>query len=525
MEVNQELSPPSTPRPPHTIFTGFQKTYIIFMASGAGFFSSVSAPIYFPALNVLAEDLGVTTALINLTLTSYMIVQGISPMFLGTFADNYGRRPAYIICFIIYITANVGLALQSNFVALLLLRCVQSAGCSSTISLAAAVVADVSTKEDRGSYMGLVMAGSYVGTAVGPVFGGLLTQYLGWKSIFWFLTITSAVFFLALLLFFPETARNVVGNGSSPPQKWNRPLMHYLWFRTAVSQRPATSDSSLDQVIPLSSFDQLPKKDVKPQKPSYIKSVASIFQKRSIVLLIATGVMFASYMLVNSAIPSTFDKVYALNNLQVGLCYLPIGLGAILSVLGTGKLLDSYYRHLKAEAANDLNNSESPKQKSVPIEKARCTIGAPLGVAGALAVLAFGWVLNFDVHLAAPVTFLFFISLALNGAFNCSATLLVDFHPSSPATATAMNNLFRGLMSAGATAFLDPMLNGMGRGWGFTLVAVVVMGTAVMLALLGWVKRREEKDPDQDEDESVDCVVTVQPSKNSDGSSGATRGC
>ncbi|KAL5357148.1 major facilitator superfamily domain-containing protein [Aspergillus floccosus] len=523
MEVNQDMSPPSTPRPPHTIFTSFQKTYIIFMASGAGFFSSVSAPIYFPALNVLAEDLGVTTALINLTLTSYMIVQGISPMFLGTFADNYGRRPAYIICFVIYIAANVGLALQSNFVALLLLRCVQSAGCSSTISLAAAVVADVSTKEDRGSYMGLVMAGSYVGTAVGPVFGGLLTQYLGWKSIFWFLTITSAVFFLALLLFFPETARNVVGNGSSPPQNWNRPLMHYLYRRRTVSQRPATSDSSLDQSIPLSTFDQLPKKDNNPRKPSYIKSVTSIFQKRSIFLLIATGVMFASYMLVNAAIPSTFDKVYALNNLQVGLCYLPIGLGAILSVLGTGKLLDSYYRRLKAEAAKSISNPESP-QKPVSIEKARCTIGAPLGAAGALAVLAFGWVLNFDVHLAAPVTFLFFVSLALNGAFNCSATLLVDFHPSAPATATAMNNLFRGLMSAGATAFLDPMLNGMGRGWGFTLVAVVVMGTAVMLALLGWMYQRgEEDDADKGDDVSVDCVVTVQPSKKSDGFSDSTR--
>lgn len=89
----------------------------------------------------------------------------------------------------IYIAANVGLALQSNFVALLLLSCVQSAGCSSTISLAAAIVADVSTKEDRGSYISLVMASSYVGTAVGPVFGGLLTQYLVWKCIFWFLTI------------------------------------------------------------------------------------------------------------------------------------------------------------------------------------------------------------------------------------------------------------------------------------------------------------------------------------------------
>ena len=116
------------------------------------------------------------------------IFQGISPMFLGSFADQAGRRPVYIICFVIYIASNIGLALQDSYAALIVLRCLQSAGISSSVALSAATVADIATKEERGSFMGFVMAGSFMGPAVGPIIGGLLAQYLGWRSIFWFLT-------------------------------------------------------------------------------------------------------------------------------------------------------------------------------------------------------------------------------------------------------------------------------------------------------------------------------------------------
>lgn len=58
---------------PYSIFTKSQKRYIVFSASWAGFFSPVSSQIYFPALNSIADDLGVSSALINLTLTSYMV--------------------------------------------------------------------------------------------------------------------------------------------------------------------------------------------------------------------------------------------------------------------------------------------------------------------------------------------------------------------------------------------------------------------------------------------------------------------
>lgn len=50
-------------------------------------------------------------------------------------SDNSGRRLSFIVCFVIFTIGNIGLALQTNYVALLLLRMVQAVGGTATISL------------------------------------------------------------------------------------------------------------------------------------------------------------------------------------------------------------------------------------------------------------------------------------------------------------------------------------------------------------------------------------------------------
>jgi len=151
-----ELAPVQTNGPPHTVFTYRQKQFIVFMVAWGGFFSPLSANIYFPALPTLARDLNVSESLINLTLTSYMIFQGLAPTIFGDLGDMAGRRPAYIVGFVIYIGACVGCALQDSFASLFVLRCLQACGSSGTIALASGVVADIATSSERGTWMGYV---------------------------------------------------------------------------------------------------------------------------------------------------------------------------------------------------------------------------------------------------------------------------------------------------------------------------------------------------------------------------------
>ena len=409
-------------------------------------------------------------------------------MFLGSFADQTGRRPAYIICFIIYIASNIGLALQNSYAALIVLRCMQSSGISSSVALSAATVADISTKDERGSMMGFVMAGNFMGPAIGPIIGGLLAQYLGWRSIFWFLTIASGVFLLPLLLFLPETARNVVRDGSSPAQPWNRPLVHYIYRRDAVKPSPSSSES-LDQ--PDSS--ESPKTQHKLRFPNPVKPLAIVFHPNSIIVLLVTGVIMGGNMTVLSSITEVYTKQYGLDMLEIGLCYITLGTGSIAASFLTGRLLDWNYRRMTKKSATDSTSEQQPMNDSFPVEKARSMITIPLVFLGSVTVLAFGWVLQYGQPLPAPEVLLFFIGVGQTGGFISTSTLLVDLHTTHPAAATAANNMVRSFFSAGASAAIDPMLTAMGRGWAFTLVAFILVATIPFLLLLCGMWRK--KDP------------------------------
>jgi len=237
---------------PYSIFNKRTKMFIVASVSITSLISPLGATTFYPALNTLADQLNVTPSMVNLSLTTYMIAQAIAPAIIAGMSDNSGRRPSYLICYVIFIVANVGLALQTNYAALLVLRMVQAAGCSASIALAAAVVADISTSAERGSYMSYSTAGLLIGPAFGPTIGGLLAQYLGWRSIFWFLAIFTGVLFTLFGIFMPETCRTVVGNGSVRARGLNQSLLGYLQQKRYAQQAALAGDdaSSIATVRP-----------------------------------------------------------------------------------------------------------------------------------------------------------------------------------------------------------------------------------------------------------------------------------
>jgi MFS family permease len=468
--------------PVYSEFSLRQKRYILLMVTWAAFISPTSASIYFPALNPLAAELNVSNALINLTLTSYMIFQGLSPTIFGDLSDMAGRRPAYTLAFIIYLGANIGLALQDSYVALFLLRCMQSSGSSGTIALSYGVVADISSTAERGSYIGVVGVGTMMGPALGPVIGGILAQFLGWRSIFWFLVIVSALFLVPYVLTVPETGRNVVGNGSIPPQGWNMSVLDYLRFREQAKSEDGLSRTATAENRRLAQAELA--KHRKLRFPNPLKTIHIIMEKDVAVVLLYNALIYTAFYDIIATIPQLFQEIYGFNDLQIGLCYIPFGVGCALASWVNGKLLDRNYRRVARSIGFTIDRKHGDDLRHFPIERARIEIIWPMLFLGLACVLCYGWVLEKNAHLAAPLILHFIIGLCVNGAFNILSTLLVDLYPQSPATATAANNLVRCFMGAGGTGIISIMVDRMGRGWCFTFIALVC--TAMMPLL--WVE-------------------------------------
>ena len=379
------------------------------------------------------------------------------------FSEHAGRRLAYFLCFPIYIGANIGLALQRKYAALLVLRCVQSAGSSGTVALSNGVVADLVTSEERGTYIGFSQLGSILGPAIGPIMGGLISQFAGWPWIFWFLTIFASSFFLGMAFFFPETCRKVVGDGSIPPPKLNKSLTSF-WRGRKREKAGIAIDTAQQEACA---------KEYWVRFPNPLSTLVIVADKEAGLLLFCNGFVVACLVAVSTGVPSQFQEIYGFNELEVSLVFLPFSFGSLVSAFTTGKLVNWNYRRHAKRLGFPLIKNRQQDLTNFPIENARLEVALPMTYLGAVAMIAYGWVIHFETNLAGPLILLAIIGYSIVASYQTTAILLVDIHPGRPATATAANNLIRCLLSAGASAIIIPMLNALGRGWTYTLIAFI----------------------------------------------------
>ncbi|KAF2664798.1 MFS general substrate transporter, partial [Microthyrium microscopicum] len=471
------------PEPPYSIFPKWQRVIYVYVASLAAFASPVSSTIYYPAMLTLAKDLNTSLTNISLTITTYMIFQGLAPTIIGGISDRFGRRPAYIICFTIYLAANIGLALQTNFVALLILRCVQSAGSSGTVVLSSAVVSDVATRQERGSYIGLSALGSSMGPALGPLIGGLLTHFLGWRSIFWFLAIYGGIMLFVYVAFMPETGRNIVGNGSIPPQSWNRPVTAYLKAHRSKIIEP-------QQPTP-------PKSSKK--RPSLLSSIPILFEKEVFLTLFFGSLVYAGYILIITGLPNQLATTYDYNSIQVGLCYLPIGIGPLLIRPFIGRLMDANFRRHARKTGVEVVKGRQQNIDDFPVERARLEICVAFVYLSSAAVIPYGWVMTLaHPPLAVVLIMLFILGTCTSAGFQPLSALIIDINPDDAAAAGAAFNLIRCAFGAAAAGLVNLMLDSLGRGWTATMISLIwVVGSvcwwAVMIYGPKWRKEKRDK--------------------------------
>ena len=469
--------------PPYSSFTLGEKRMIVLAAALSAFFSPLTGQIYFPALNVIAKDLDVSVSQINLTVSTYMIFQGITPMFIGGFADSAGRRPAFVLCFVIYILANEGVAVCTRYTELLVLRCFQSAGIAATIALSQAVIADTITSAERGSYVGITMLPIVLAPSLGPVLGGVLSQYLGWRSIFWFLTILAAITLVLMLSFFPETCRKLVGDGSIRPH----PVYRTLWQVITDSRQRREAEragdrEALRRIRMATSSKHRPKLSISFGNP--LDSLTMLFEPLLGVLLGYSAIVFAGFYAIATVMPSQFERLYGFDDVKIGLMYLPMAGGSIVAALVTGRALDWNYRRHARKLGFQLTKGAQDDLSDFPVERARIEVGLPLLGLATLVLFAWGWALQYEAPVAVPCILLFLMGVGMIGYSNASGVLVVDMYRKKAGAATAANNLTRCLLGAAATAAVSPMVEAIGVGWTFMVFGFLYMAGAPLLLLI-----------------------------------------
>ncbi|KAG9250011.1 major facilitator superfamily transporter [Emericellopsis atlantica] len=476
----------------HSIFSSRTKTFVILMTAVSTFFSPLSAFIYLPAITPIAEGYHRSVADINLTVTLYQIMQAIAPLFFGDLSDQIGRRLVYMMTFSIYIGANVGLALQNNYAALMVLRAMQSTGSSATVAIGSAVIGDLTTSADRGGYIAAVQASVQFAPALAPVIGGLLSQYLGWRSTFWFLVILTGVFLLVYVPFVPETARKVVGNGSIPPPRMSNSLISaHLHRKRAASN----ADPELCTRQQTAGPAKLPRKI---PIPNIWAAIRIVFEKDVGPLMIFMSLFVMANYAVIVPLQDVVRRRYDFNDIQVGLCFIPFAVGSVLGTLVVGRVLNWHYARVAKSIGVSPDRRKGDDLRNFPIEKARLDIMWPCLALTLAAIASWGWVIDAGTSLAAPLVVLFFAGFGLAGPIAILSTLMIDLYPMNPGRVSSCFNLTRASFSAVGTAVVQYMIDAWGYGWTYVFMASIVLAASPVIWMVRtrgpkWREERYQK--------------------------------
>ncbi|KAJ2970365.1 hypothetical protein NQ176_g8220 [Zarea fungicola] len=221
--------------------------------------------------------------------------------------------------------------------------------------------------------------------------------------------------------------------------------------------------------------------------PNPLGILVMVFEKEMGSILLIASVIYLCFILVAATMGTIMKQIYDYNDLQAGLCYLPYGVGCCVTSIGQGYAQNWNYRRIARKVGFDLKSKVNGEK--FPIEQARMQLLYPSMLIGAGGLIGYGWALQAETVVAVPLVMVFVIGMMIPTSLNMITTLMVDLFPEAPASAAAANNLVRCLFGAAATSVIDSMLKGIGRGWCFTFLAIL------MLACVPWLFYIEKVGP------------------------------
>ena len=174
------------------------------------FLASLAMDVYLPVIPQMPEALGTSAFVVQLTLSAYLLILGLGQLVFGPLSDRIGRRPVVLGGSAAYAVASFSLAMTSHGEAFLALRVMQAIGASAALVATFATVRDVfGARAESATVYGLLSSMLAIVPALGPILGALLSDVLGWRSIFLVLGALAVVAFLHALFKWHETVPEV----------------------------------------------------------------------------------------------------------------------------------------------------------------------------------------------------------------------------------------------------------------------------------------------------------------------------
>ncbi|EHK50986.1 hypothetical protein TRIATDRAFT_94197 [Trichoderma atroviride IMI 206040] len=437
-------------------YPAFRKWFLLSLVSMITLISPLSSSIFAPAVGNAAEEYGITNSiLISLGVSAYLFGYGFGPLFLSPLSEIYGRRIILSLSTSAFVLFQIGCALAPNFSSIIVFRLLSGLGGSGCLTIGGGVVSDLFEAENRGFAMAIFSAGPLFGPVLGPICGGFIAQNIGWRWVFWILTIVGGTLTIFVMIFNRETNPAVI-----------------------IKHKTERLRKELDRPDLRSYYDDSSKD--KSKTAHFIHRLSTPFQllfRSPIILIVALyiAVVYGCLYLLFTTVTQVFQDVYHWSEQLSGLAYIGLGLGFVAGQVVFGLLSDRILIKLKAR-----NNGVFEPEMRLPL-----TI--PFSFFVPISFFWYGWSVQARTHWIVPIIGLFPFAFGLIGIFGTLQTYAIDSFPRYAASAIAAITVTRSIAGALLPLAGPPMYKALGYGWGNSLLGFVTLALIFMPILFNRV--------------------------------------
>ncbi|KAF7940821.1 uncharacterized protein EAE97_007007 [Botrytis byssoidea] len=387
----------------------------------------------------------------TLLVTIWELGEGIGPFFIAPLSERFGRLPVFHVGNFLALCCLVATALSVNIPMVIAFRFLTGC-CLSILTLGPAIVGDMFHMEHTGVTMALVMGTQMIADFISPVAGSYIAQDLGWRWSIWLAAI------LSLTGRVPETYAVVI---------LKRKAKRLQKESADAKQNRSKHQARVDAITIIESV----------MKPLHI-----------LILMLTTSYMTIKYALVSlilATITETMESMYpnVFSRGSIGLTFLSLAIGNTIALIFYSLTSDRCMIHLRKK------KGESFEPESRLIHLLLAAIILPMGF------LIYGWSLEFHVQYIVPLIVTTVAGFSMTLSTIPIETYVVDVYKIHAASAIGAGVIFRAFAGAFLPLIGPPLYQGIGYGWGNSVLALIAALFIPPLGMLmrygNWFRSRE----------------------------------
>ncbi|KAL3254893.1 hypothetical protein ABHI18_008647 [Aspergillus niger] len=420
-----------------------RKWLIVVIISGMSFIVNLSTVICAPASQQIMHEFHSNSNFLGVFyITVWDLGEAIAPLYIGPLSERIGRLPVYHfynILFIIF-TAITGC---SNSIGMIVGFRLLTGAATTSICLNPSIVGDMFTLQTRGAAMATMSLMPLVGTAIGPIIGGLVTEHLSWRWTFWITAILTGAVELAMVFVLRETYL---------PQ-----------IMRQRARNDAAAASQPESVAPAAPFYTILWRLIKFLLQPFVILLGS---RAATVFALYLSIVYAYLFLLATTLATVYQEVYSFSESDSGLIYLAQAIGMFIGTILCRFTLDYFIVRSKPSHQPDSNIVRS---------ELRLIPAAPGMILLPAALLMYGWTLELRVHWAAPAVATGLAGFCLSTTTIPTMSYLVDIFGDFSASAIAAVLPLRYLFGTFLPVAAPYMYARLGYGWANSLLAFILI--------------------------------------------------